>query len=74
MRKLTLDEKITLKGLLARKPGFSGPTVAKAGMRDILFWWRWCYGSSITDYAKIRPRRVKCLNQEQKQLTLIPGE
>lgn len=53
MRDLTLDEKITLKGLIARKPGFSGTSnFVKCSMKDMLMWWRWCYGISIACYTK----------------------
>ena len=70
MRALTLDEKITIKGLLARKPGFSGPLLAKAGMREMLHYWRMCYGKSIALYYKI-PTRASWTNRIHNT---IPGQ
>lgn len=58
MRELTLDEKITLKGLIASKPGFAGTVnFVKATMKDMVMWWGQCYGSAISGYSKIAHKR-----------------
>ena len=49
MRQLTLDEKISLKGLFARK----GIKIPRLTMRHALILWKACYGSSIANWFKI---------------------
>lgn len=53
MRQLTLDEKISLRGLFARK-GFKVP---KLDMRSALLFWRMCYGCSIAYWFRILRRK-----------------
>jgi len=56
MRKLSLDEKISIKGKLDRKLNFS---LAKLNMVDALYWWSYCYGYfPIGDWCKI-PNKVR---------------
>jgi hypothetical protein len=48
MRTLTLDEKITIKGLLVKKPGFSGMGIVNGTMKDYIMWFNACYGKPIS--------------------------
>jgi hypothetical protein len=50
MRNLTLDEKITLKGKLAKK----GLILPRLNTAAVVFYWYRCYGTSIIHYYKIR--------------------
>jgi len=47
-KELTLDEKISIKGKLARK----GLCLPKLTMEHAVFLWNICYGSSIKYYYK----------------------
>ena len=51
MRALTLDEKITLKGLIAGHKAFHG-SLPMLTMPDALFYWSILYGKSISVYYK----------------------
>jgi len=51
MRQLTLDDKITIRGLLARM-GVSGPLVVEAELKEIIHYWNMCYRRSITAYHR----------------------
>lgn len=51
MRQLTLDDKITIRGLLARM-GVSGPLVVKAELKELIHCWNMCYRRSITAYHR----------------------
>jgi hypothetical protein len=51
MRTLTLNEKITIKGALARK----GLRLPKLTTEEALFYWNICYGTWISDYHLIPP-------------------
>lgn len=53
MRVLTLDEKITLKGKLARY-NVSADLLVAMNMADALYFWERCCGSSITKYPKYK--------------------
>jgi hypothetical protein len=53
MRVLTLDEKITIKGLLAKKPGFSGMGIVNGTVKQYIQWFYWCYGKPL-QYAFTR--------------------
>ncbi len=61
MRNLTLDEKISLKGLLARK----GFRLAGLDMEIALFLYNRCYGDSILYWYK------KTLNRKKRPLQSI---
>jgi len=50
MRNLTLDEKITIKGKLAKK----GLILPRLDTAAVVFYWYRCYGTSIIHYYKIR--------------------
>ena len=50
MRKLTLDEKISFKGLLSCK----GVSCPKLTTTQLLFYWPKLYGCPITKWAKVR--------------------
>lgn len=54
MRKLTLDEKISLKGMIANK-GIKG--MAGMDMKAILHYWYICYGRSIAEWYKLSFKR-----------------
>lgn len=49
MRALTLDEKITLKGLLYAR-GVAPQNLVKLDMAQARFWWPRLYGRSISQY------------------------
>lgn len=49
MRELTLQEKITFKGLLARK----GIIVPLLDMPSLKHFWRMAYGSTLDSYPKV---------------------
>lgn len=51
MRQLTLNEKITIRGLLARM-GVRGPLVVKAELKELIHYWNMCYRRSITAYHR----------------------
>jgi hypothetical protein len=48
MRKLTLDEKITIKGLLAKKMGFHGLGIVNGTISQYVMWFNWCYGKPLS--------------------------
>jgi hypothetical protein len=48
MRNLTLDEKISFKGIFAKK----GLVLPKLGMKQALFFYGICYGNSIAHWYK----------------------
>ncbi len=56
MRKLTLDEKISFKGLLALK-GIN--EIPKLDMESLLFYWNICYGRVIINWYNLHTRKNK---------------
>jgi len=49
MRKVTLHERITIRGLLAQR-GVRGPLVFRANAKELCHYWRMCFGRPITHY------------------------
>lgn len=52
MRTMSLDEKITIKGKLARI-GVLPPLLVRLEMKQAVFSWSICFRCSIADYAKM---------------------
>ena len=57
MRQLTLNEKISIKGLLQAK----GVNIPKLTMKEALFFWRQLYGISISKWFKVTYRKRTCV-------------
>ena len=59
MRNLTLDEKISIKGILINT-GFKGKEMVKLTMEAAIHYWsmRFGYRSPIAHYAKIRTHKI----------------
>jgi len=64
MRDLTLNEKISIKGELA-KHGLFLPLLT---MRDALHFWRMCFGRSIAQYSKRLNQRANRLNDIKENI------
>ena len=52
MKLLSLNEKITIKGLLVRQGVPVSNLIKFKYRRDVLFFWNRVYGKPITSYAK----------------------
>ena len=47
MRTLTLDEKITIKGQLCKKPFFRGLDIINGTTKEYMQWFYWCFGKPL---------------------------
>ena len=60
MRKLSLHEKITLKGKFAKKK----LSLPKLNMKEALHFWYMCFGTPIAQYAKVPNKIIKRKNNK----------
>jgi len=51
MRQLTLNEKITIRGLLSRM-GVNGIQLLTSDLKELMFTWNRCYRRSITQFHR----------------------